>query len=64
MESNRSISQKNFFDQNPFFAILKMTKNQFLNRGKRLKLPKMQFHEIDLFDFTSFLPVKSEFKCS
>ena len=24
-------SRKNFFDQNPFFAILKMAKNQFLN---------------------------------
>ena len=49
-----------------------MAKNQFLNWGKSLKLPKMQFHEIllnfhgkyskkffreiDLLDFTSFLP--------
>ena len=32
-----------------------MAKNQFLNREKSLKLPKMQFHEkkLDLFDFTS-----------
>ena len=64
MESNRSISRKKFFDQNTFFAILKMAKNQFLNQGKRLKLPKMQFHEIDIFDFTRFLPMKSEFKNS
>ena len=26
--------EKNFFDQNPFFAILKMAKNQFLNCEK------------------------------
>ena len=32
-----------------------MAKNQFLNWGKSLKLPEMQFHgKIDLFDFTSF----------
>ena len=33
-----------------------MAKNQFLELGKSLKLPKMQFHEniFDLFDFTNF----------
>ena len=31
VESNKSISRKKFFDQNPFFAISKMAKNQFLN---------------------------------
>jgi len=33
-----------------------MAKNQFLNWGKNLKLPKQQFHEqkIDLVDFTGF----------
>ena len=56
MKSNKSIS-RNFFDQIPFFAISNMAKNQFLNWGKSLKRPKMQFHEEekdDLFDFTSF----------
>ena len=33
------------FDQIPFFAISKMAQNQFLNWGKSLKQPKMQFHE-------------------
>ena len=42
VKSDKSISWKNFFDQNPFFAISRMAKNQFLNWGK---LPKMQFHE-------------------
>ena len=59
MKSNKYISQKIFFDQIPFFAISKMAKNPFLNWGKSLKLPKMQFHEecFDLFqNFTSFLP--------
>ena len=45
------------FRPNSFFAISKMAKNQFLNQGKSLKLPKMQFHEknfFELFDFTSF----------
>ena len=45
MKSNKSISRKIFFDQIPFFAISKMAKNQFLNWGKSLKLPEMQFHE-------------------
>ena len=31
VKSNKSISQKIFFDQIPFFAISKMAKNQFLN---------------------------------
>ena len=31
MKSNKSISQKFFFDQIQFFAISKMAKNQFLN---------------------------------
>ena len=49
-------SRKKISDQIPFFAISKMAKNQFLNWGKSLKLPEMQFHEkkFDLFDFTSF----------
>ena len=34
VKSNKSISRKNFFDQNPFFAISKMAKNQFLNWEK------------------------------
>ena len=34
MKSNKSISQKNFVDQIPFFAISKMAKNQFLNWEK------------------------------
>ena len=34
-----------FFDQIPFFAISKMAKNQFLELGKSLKLPEMQFHD-------------------
>ena len=33
-KSNNSISQKKFFDKNPFFAISKMAKNQFLNWEK------------------------------
>ena len=57
MKSNKSISRRNFFDQSPLFASSKMAKNQFLNCGKSLKQPKMQFQEkIDLFDFTSFFP--------
>ena len=44
MKSNKSISRKYLFDQIPFFAISKMAKNQFLNWGKSLKLPKMQYH--------------------
>ena len=60
MESNRKFHEKKF-QQIPFFAISKMAKNQFLNWGKSLKLPKMQFHEkkIDLFDFTSFFGLDS-----
>ena len=49
MNSNKSISRKNCFDQIPFFAISKMVKNQFFELGKSLKLPKMQFHENFLF---------------
>ena len=45
MKSNKSISRKNVFDQNPFFAISKMAKNHFLKWEKSLKLPKVQFHE-------------------
>ena len=53
VKSNKSISRKKNFDQNPFFAISKMAKNQIL---KSLKLTKMQFYEkkINLFDLTSF----------
>ena len=36
---------KFFFDQIQFFAISKMAKYQFLNWEKKLKMPKMQFHE-------------------
>ena len=46
-----------FFTKFHFFAISKLAKNQFLKWGKSLKLPKMQFHEknlFELFDFTSF----------
>ncbi len=42
MKSNKSISQINFLNQIPLFAISKMAKNQFFELGK---LPKMQFHE-------------------
>ena len=50
VKSNKSISRKNF-GQISFFAISKMTKNQFLNWKKVLKTTKeMQFHEI-LFNF-------------
>ena len=38
-----------------FLQFLKWPKINFWT-GKSLKLPKMQFHEIDLFDFTSFFP--------
>jgi len=34
VKSNKSISRKNFFDQNQFFAISKMAKNPFLNWEK------------------------------
>ena len=34
VKSNKSISRKNFFDQIPFLAISKMTKNLFLNWEK------------------------------
>ena len=34
VKSNKSISRKKFFDQNPFFAFSKMVKNQFLNWEK------------------------------
>ena len=56
MKSNKSISQKTIFGPIQFFAVSKMAKNQFLNWGKSLKLPEMQFHEkiFDLFDFTSY----------
>ena len=36
---------KNCFDQNPFFAISKMAKNQFLNWENVFEWPEMQFHE-------------------
>ena len=44
VKSNKSISQF-FFDQIPFFAILKMAKTQFLKWEKNLKLSRMQFHK-------------------
>ena len=46
--------EKNFFfTKIHFFTISKMAKKQFLNWGKSLKLPKMQFHE-KIFDLTFF----------
>ena len=55
MESNRSISRKNFFYQNPFFCHFKNGQNSIFELGKSLKLSKMQFHEKkDIFDFKSF----------
>ena len=43
---------KLFFDQNPFCAISKMAKNQFLN-WKNVKISRKKN---DLFNFTSFFP--------
>ena len=34
MDSNKLISRKNVFVPNPFFAIFKLAKNQFLNWEK------------------------------
>ena len=45
MKSNTKSISRIFFDQIPFFAILKMAKTQFLNWGKSLKLSDMQFEE-------------------
>ena len=46
MKSNKSISRKKFFDQNPFFAISEMAKNELIfELGKSLKLPNMQIQE-------------------
>ena len=42
---------KKLFDQNPFYAISKMAKNQYLKWEKVFKLPKMQFHEKILLNF-------------
>ena len=39
MESDESISRKNFFDQNPFFATLKWPKINF-GTGKKFKTAK------------------------
>ena len=36
----KSISRKNIFDQNSFFAILKMAKNQFFELGKSFETGK------------------------
>ena len=64
LNSNNSISRKNFFDQNSLFAISKMAKYQFFELGKSLKIQfqvnllliimknvKIKIRE---FDFTSF----------
>ena len=45
--------EKNVFDQNPFFAISKMVKNQFLNWENRQKC-NFKKEYFDIFDFTSF----------
>ena len=45
VKSNKSISRKKNILTKYFFAMSKMTKNQFLNWGKSLKMPEMQFHE-------------------
>ena len=45
LKSNKSISRNFILTKFHFFAILKMAKNQYLNWGKSLKLPKMQFHK-------------------
>jgi len=45
MISNTNQFDEFFLDQIPFFAISKMTKNQFLKWRKCLKLPGIQFHE-------------------
>ena len=48
----KKLISQNSYDQMTkiyFFAISKIAKNQFLNWGKRLKLPKMQFHEKKIF---------------
>ena len=50
---------KFFLGQISFFAISKMTKNQFFELGKSLKLPEIQFHEKKLIYLISrvfFLP--------
>ena len=67
VKSNKSILRKNFFDQNPFFAIAKMAKNLFFLTGQKFKNAisrnftylswktlKNFFCPIDLFDFTIF----------
>ncbi len=52
-EKTREINFTNiFFDQIPFFAISKMTKNQFLNWEKVQNYHGKNF--FDLFDFMSF----------
>ena len=43
--NTKSISRIFFYDQNQFYAISKMAKNQFLNWEKVSKMPELQFHE-------------------
>ena len=43
--NNKSIPQKFFFDQIPFFCNFKNGQNSIFEQGKSLKLPEMQFHE-------------------
>ena len=45
MKSDKSISQKIFFYQIPFFCNFKNGQKSIFELGKSLKLPEMQFHE-------------------
>ena len=55
VKSNKSISRKKFLTK-IHLCNFKNGQKSIFELGKSLKLPKMQFHEINLFDFTSFLP--------
>ena len=55
VESNKSIS-RNFSCSKSIFCYFKNDQKSIFQLAKSLKRPKMQFHEIDLFDFTSFFP--------
>ena len=44
------------FGTKSIFCNFKNGQKSIFELEKSLKLPKMQFHEIDLFDFMSFLP--------
>ena len=53
VKSNKS---KKLFDPKPIFCNFINGHKSIFEVGKSLKLPKIQFHKIDLFDFTIFLP--------